>query len=369
MRAPRALIDLAAIRHNTAVVAAEVAPAEVIAIVKAEGYGHGAASVARAALAGGAQRIGTATLTEAFALRAAGITAPVLAWLHTPDADIARAVAERITIGVSDATILAAVDAAARAQSVRATVHLELDTGMRRGGAAPHLWAALAAQAADAEVRGTLTVEGVFSHLQSADDPADPSTERQRRVFEHGVEVLRGAGLRPVLRHLANSAGAILHPQTRFDAVRPGIALYGLSASPAITLPLRAALELRAPIARLVPVSPGDRVSYGGTWTATRSSTLALLAIGYADGVPRALSGRIAARHGERHLPSVGRICMDQMLVDLGTSTHGLVPGDEVTLFTSAEEWAEPLGTIGYEVVSGLRGRIVREYIDSDLAS
>lgn len=358
-----ALIDLTAIEHNTRTLRELTGTRELIAVVKADAYGHGAASVARAALAGGATRLGVADIAEALALRAAGIDAPLIAWLHAPDETFAEAVAQGVQLGISSLGQLHAV--ARAADGSPAVVHLKLETGLGRNGLAPQDWADVFAEAARLEQEGLVRVDGVFSHLSntSADDD-----RVQVRRFEVGVAAARAAGLDPAVRHIAATAAAIDLPEARFDAVRIGIGLYGLSPFADRTsadLGLRPAMTLRARVAAVRRVPGGHGVSYGYAHRTDGDTTLALVPLGYAEGVPRQASGAGPVVIGGARFHVAGRIAMDQFVVDVGD--HPVSVGDEVVLFgdpeagvPSATEWADAAATINYEIVTRIGPRVPR---------
>lgn len=383
-----ATIDLAAIRANVATLAALVGATQTMAVVKANGYGHGAVEVARAALDGGADWLGVADLAEAAELREAGIDAPVLAWLHTAGADFAGAVTAGVDIGVSSVAQLEQVAAAVPIGS-RAFVQVKLDTGLSRNGAAEAEWDALFKRAAQLEHAGVVKVRGVFSHLANAAAAADAAA---LSAFTGGVARAHAAGLEPELVHLASTAAAIRWPEARFSLVRLGIGIYGLSPygdsldtdddddvsagrlSPAAVVDavtvLRPAMTLRSRVAAVRRVVAGAGVSYGYTWTADAPTTLVLVPLGYADGLPRAASSRAEVSIGGNRYPVRGRIAMDQLVVDVGDSAVAV--GDEVVLFgdpttgnPSADDWARAAGTINYEIVTRLGGRVTRHYVDS----
>ena len=363
-----AVIDLDAIARNVRTIADRVAPAEVMAVVKADAYGHGAVEAARAALAGGATRLGVADLDEAFALRSSGIDAPILAWLHDPDADFARAVAAGVELGISSLGQLErAASAAARARPAR--VHLKIDTGLSRNGVAEEDWAAAVARASELEREGRLVVVGVFSHFANTSRDVD---EAQRAAFERALAAAAEAGLRPATRHLASSEQAIRDPQARYDVVRIGIGMYGLTpfgdGTTCTDLGLTPAMTLRTRVAAVRRVTAGAGASYAHIWHADRATTLALVPLGYADGIPRHASGGGAEvlLAGARR-PVVGRVAMDQFIVDVGDA-H-VEAGDEVVVFgdpatgaPTADEWAEAAGTIGYEIVTRIGPRVARTY-------
>jgi len=373
MRWAWARVDLGALEHNVRVVRDLVAPSEVWAVVKADGYGHGALQTARAALAAGATGLCVALTQEGAELRAGGIGAPILVLSEQPPEDAARIVAERLTPTVYTPGGIAAIAAAAAASSGAdpVVVHLKIDTGMHRVGAQPSQALALA----DAIVAAGLSLAGLFTHLASADEPAAGSNASQLATFDDVVTRLAAAGHAPALLHAANSAAALAIGGSRRDIVRLGIAMYGIEPGPAVSAlcaELRPALSLRARVSLVKQVAAGEGVSYGLRHHFTEATTVATIPIGYADGVPRRLfaSGCEVLIHGRR-MPVVGVITMDQLMVDCGDATVEV--GDEVVLIGSqagslgsdtirAEEWAARLGTIGYEIVCGISKRIERRF-------
>lgn len=373
-----AVIDLSAVRHNIAVLAASASSAQVMAVVKADGYGHGAVPVARAALEAGASWLGVCTLEEALELRAAGITAPLLSWLHLPDDDFATAVAADVDLSVSSREHLAAVLAGARAAGRPARLHLKVDTGLSRNGAPAAAWGDLLDDAAKAAADGACEVVAVWSHLAHADAPHHPTLDRQAVRLQAAWQAARDRGLGSeggLLRHLANSAATLTRPDLHFDIVRPGIAVYGLDPldRPVDESPLRPAMTLRARVALVKRVPAGEGVSYGHEWTTPEETTLALLPLGYADGVPRRLNrnSRMRVLLGGRLLPVVGRVCMDQVVVDCGPGSE-VRQGDRAVLFgpgdhgePTAQDWADELDTIHYEIATGVHGgRVTRTVVD-----
>ncbi|MGH3786835.1 MAG: alanine racemase [Pseudonocardiaceae bacterium] len=359
-----AVIDLDAIRHNVGILAGRAAAsgAATMAVVKADGYGHGAVDVAAAALQAGACALGVCSVDEALALRRAGIDAPVLAWLQAPGDDLASGLAAGVDLGVYSTRQLDAVAAAVVITGAVARVHLKVDTGLTRGGADRSQWADLISAAA--ATRG-VEVVAIWSHLAHADDPRHPIIEQQVRYFDEAYQAARDAGLRP-LRHLANSAATLTRPDLHYDMVRPGIAVYGLSPVPGVGYDLLPAMTLRSQVVMVKRVPAGEGVSYGHVWHTDRETTLALVPVGYADGVPRALTGRLDVWLAGRRRPVVGRVCMDQVMVDCGDDPVSV--GTEVIFFGAGErgaptaaEWADKLGTIHYEVVAGMsRPRLTR---------
>jgi alanine racemase len=372
-RAARAevVVDLDAIAANTAVLRERVGRS-LMAVVKADGYGHGLVPAARAVLAGGADALGVAVLEEALALRAAGVTAPLLAWLHTPGTDYAAALIADVEVSVSADWALAEVVAAARATGLTARVHLFTDTGLSREGATPADWPGLVEAAARAQADGDLTVVGLWSHMAYADAPTHPTIGAQVSVFEEAVAVARRAGLTDARRHLANSAATVALPDTWYDMVRPGVALYGLDplgGDPAAH-GLRPAMTVRAAVALTKRVPAGVGVSYGHTYFPTSETTLALVPVGYADGVPRAGGNRAPVLAGGAQRTIAGRVCMDQFVLDVGDDA--IAPGDEVVLWgpgdggePTAQQWADAVDTIHYELVTRIGGRFTRRYVGS----
>ncbi|MBN9202692.1 MAG: alanine racemase [Microbacterium chocolatum] len=363
-----ALVDVSAIEHNVRHLRA-LTGSEVIAVVKADGYGHGAVRSAAAALAGGAARLGVADVGEALALRRGGIDAPVLAWLHAPGEDFREAAAHGIELGISRYEQLQQAAAAASADHPVA-VHLKLETGLSRNGVAPADWRVLFAEAARLERIGHLRVRGIFSHLSNTSVDDDRAALRR---FEEGLGAAAVAGLAPPLRHLAASHAAIALPEARFGCVRLGVSIYGLSPfddKTSADLGLRPAMTLRAPVAAVRRVPAGAGVSYGYTHRTDAETTLALVPLGYADGVPRQASSAGPVVIGGRRFAVSGRIAMDQFVVDVGD--HPVAVGDEAVLFgdptlgmPSADEWARAADTINYEIVTRIGPRVVRTPVTS----
>jgi alanine racemase len=367
-----ARIDLAAIAANTESLSAAAGPAAVMAVVKADGYGHGLLPSARAALAGGAQWLGVALLEEALALRAAGIQARTLAWLATPGDQWAAAIAAEVDLSVSAEWALAEVAAAAEAGGKRARVHLKVDTGLGRAGATAADWPQLVAQARAAQDSGQIEVVGIWSHLAYADSPRHPTIDAQLAQFHSALEVAEAAGLDPQVRHLANSAATLTRPETHFDLVRPGIAVYGVSPGAEVGTPVELglvpAMTLTAPVALAKRVPAGQGVSYGHNYFTEAETTLALVPLGYADGIPRHAGNRGPVQLAGQRQQVAGRVCMDQFVVDVGDAA--VRAGDEAVLFgpgtagePTAAEWAEAAETIAYEIVTRIGPRVRREYV------
>jgi alanine racemase len=362
----QARVDLGAITRNVVALCERVDGSQVMAVVKADGYGHGMVPAARAALAGGATWLGTADLTEALALRAAGLTAPVLCLMAIGEpADAIRAGVDVTAASVAVVTRVA--EAAARA-GVPARLHLKADTGLSRGGATRADWPAVVGAALAAQADRRLQVVGLWSHFACADLPGHPSIAAQLAAFADAVAHAEQAGVTPEVRHIANTAAALTVPGSRLDLVRFGGALYGIS-----TLPggapswLRPAMTLRARLALVKRVPPGSGVSYGHRYVTDRETTLGLVPVGYADGVPRAATGLPLVSARGRRWAIAGTVCMDQFVVDFGDEP--VTAGEEVVLFgpgddgePTAQEWGEALGSISYEVVTGIGARVARTY-------
>lgn len=394
-----AAVDLAAIRHNLGVLRAAAPGALQLATVKANAYGHGLVPVALAALDGGADWLGVAQLAEAFALRRgldeAGVAradAPLLAWISTSSSDFSAAIEADIDLSVSWTWVLADICAAAREVGRPARVHVKIDTGMSRAGSTLADLPALASALRMAVDDGLVDVVGAWSHMSRADDPSEAgnaSTASHVRIFEEGLAILADAGITPRIRHLAATSGILWHPEAHYDMVRAGIGLYGLSPDPAVAtseqLGLIPALELRAPLTSVKVIEEGTPVSYGGTWVAPTRRWIGLVPLGYGDGILRAVSNKarvvVHTASGPFNAPLIGRVCMDQFMVDLGpaqaspgtpTARSGqapAAPGDTAILFGSgaggealADDWADAASTINYEIVTHLGIHIPRTY-------
>jgi alanine racemase len=369
-----ARVDLDAVRANVEALRARAAGAEVMAVVKADGYGHGLLPAARAALAGGASWLGVAVVEEALALRAGGVSAPVLAWLAAPGERWTDAIAADVDLSVNAGWGVEEIAAAAESAGRPARLHLKADTGLGRGGCGMSDWPELLAATAKAVAAGYVELVGVWSHLAYADEPGHPTVAAQIQTFRDAVEQTERAGLRPQLRHLANSAATLTLPEAHLDLVRPGIAVYGLTPVPQEGGPerygLRPAMTFTARLALVKPVGQGQGVSYGHAYTTAADTTLGLVPVGYADGVPRHGGNRLEVYAAGRRRRVAGRVCMDQFMLDLGDDAAAA--GDEVVLFgpgdhgePTAQDWADTLGTISYEVVTGVGARVPRTYTEA----
>lgn len=370
----RAEIDLAALRANVRVLRERASGAQLMAVVKSDGYGHGAVPCARAAQEAGAAWLGTATPQEAFALREAGIAGRLMCWLWTPGGPWREAVEADIDVSVSAMWALREVVAAAAAAGRTARVHLKADTGLGRNGCQPADWPELVSAARAAEEAGALRIVGLWSHFACADEPGHPSIEAQLTVFRDMVAYAEKEGVRPEVRHIANSPATLTVPESHFDLVRTGIAVYGLSPSPELGTPadlgLRPVMTLSASVALVKEVPPGHGISYGHHYTTSAETTLALVPVGYADGVPRHASGRGPVLIDGTVRTIAGRVAMDQFVVDLGGDTPE--PGARAVLFgpgdqgePGAEDWAAAADTIVYEIVTRIGGRVPRIHLNA----
>ncbi|THA56406.1 alanine racemase [Streptomyces sp. A1136] len=364
-------IDLAAVRDNVRALRERAPRAELMAVVKSDAYGHGAVPCARAALDAGATWLGTATPEEALALRAAGIGARIMCWLWTPGGPWREAIEADLDVSVSGMWALDEVRAAARGAGRVARVQLKADTGLGRAGCQPADWAELVGAAVAAQAEGTVRVTGVWSHFACADEPGHPSIALQLAAFREMLAYAEKEGVEPEVRHIANSPATLTLPESHFDLVRCGIAVYGVSPAPELGTPgqlgLRPAMTLRASVALVKTVPAGHGVSYGHHYVTERETRLALIPVGYADGVPRHASGSGPVLVGGAVRRVAGRVAMDQFVVDIdGADVRA---GDPAILFgpgdlgePTAEDWAQAADTIAYEIVTRIGGRVPRVY-------
>jgi alanine racemase len=369
MDAPaEALVNLATVRDNVTALRRHVGPAGVMAVVKSDAYGHGLIPVATAALAGGAGWLGVIRVDEALALRRAGLTVPVLCLMSVPGGSHEEAIARDVDLGVGSLTVLAEIAAAAQRAGRPARVHLKADTGMSRGGATMAQWPALVAAALTAQAAGQVRVVGLWSHLACADMPGHRSIDAQLNVFREAVTLAEKAGARPEVRHLANTPATLTLPQTWFDMVRCGGGVVGLPTLPG-PMPewLRPSMTVRARLVQVKEVPPGAGVSYGHRYVTSSRSTLGLVPIGYAEGVPRDASGLVQVYARGRRWFISGTVSMNQFVVDFGP--EAATEGDEVLLFgpgdageATAQDWADAIGTISYEIATSFGGRLPRSY-------
>ncbi|MFI0511445.1 alanine racemase [Streptomyces sp. WSLK1-5] len=374
----RAEIDLAALRANVRTLRARASGAAVMAVVKADAYGHGAVPCARAAVEAGARWLGTATPEEALALRAAGLPGRIMCWLWTPGGPWREAIEADLDVSVSGMWALRELVAAARLAGVPARVQLKADTGLGRGGCQPgEDWAELVTEALRAQSEGLLTITGLWSHFACADEPGHPSIAAQLALFREMLAYAEGRGVRPEVRHIANSPATLTLPESHFDLVRTGIATYGISPSPELGVPadfgLRPVMTLSASIALVKRVPGGHGVSYGHHYVTPGPTTLGLVPVGYADGIPRHASGAGPVLVDGKWRTVAGRIAMDQFVVDLGgdeppAGTRAVLfgPGDRGE--PTAEDWAQAAGTIAYEIVTRIGTRVPRVHVNEQQA-
>ena len=369
----RAIIDLAALRHNVGVIRKKVEPAEVMAVVKADAYGHGLVPCAKAAVDAGATWLGVALLDEAIALRDAGIEAPILAWLNTLDDQFKECIDRGIDLGVNSVLSLGAIASAAQTLGKQARVHIKVDTGLGRNGVTVADLPELIESLVKLSDEGLVTVVGVMMHFAYADEPSNKTIGEQIDAFTVAVKLLDEASFPIEVRHIANSAATLGLPQTYFNLVRPGVVLYGVSPGPevgsATSHDLKPVMALRGSVALVKNVPAGTGVSYAHQYHTSKDTRLALIPLGYADGIPRAATngGPVLVSGARRTI--AGRVCMDQFVLDV--NDLDVSAGDEVVLFgdpergePSVEEWADASGTIAYEIITRIGPRVPREYIN-----
>lgn len=367
----QAVIDLGALASNVDFINQRTGGAAVMAVVKADAYGHGLIPSARAAIAGGATWLGTALFQEAIALRDAGIQVRILTWLNTIDDQFAECISRDIDLGVSSVQSMTAIAQAAELVGSKARVHFKIDTGLGRNGVVPSDLQALidtAVQHSD-----SISVVGAMGHFAYADEPHHPTIAKQLAVFSDAVSAMEDAGIELEVKHHANSAAVLTLPEAHFNLVRPGIAIYGitpgLSLGTAAELGLKPVMSLRSSIALAKNVPANTGISYAHAYHTTRDTRLALIPAGYSDGIPRAASNKGPVRIGNHTFTIAGRVCMDQFVVDVGDSPVAI--GDDVVLFgdpnrgePSVEDWAQACDTIGYEIVTRIGPRVERHFIN-----
>jgi alanine racemase len=361
-----AVVDLDAITHNAKVFADRTGTG-VMAMVKANGFGHGATQAARAALAGGATWLGASSAAEALGLRADGITAPILIWLYPPSETFEKLLLAEIDVSVGSVQSLNAVADAARATLHVANVHLKVDTGMSRGGVPAAEWAPFFERASALHESGVLQVRGIWSHLANAEEPDMPGIHDQLTAFDAAREQATAAGLDPEIVHLANSAAALRLPETHFDLLRIGIGLYGIEPVPGKSHDLRPAMTVQAQVLLTKRVPAGTGVGYGHDYVTESETTLALVPLGFADGVPRQAGGVASFQVGGVRCPVAGRVAMDQVVLDVGDLP--VQPGDVAVMFgpgtegePTAREWAQWADTNPNDILTGIGARVTRRY-------
>jgi alanine racemase len=371
----RAEIDLAALRANVRALRARAPRSALMAVVKSDAYGHGMVPCARAALAAGATWLGTATPHEALTLRDAGVPGRIMCWLWTPGGPWREGIEAGLDMSVSGMWALEEVTAAAKEAGRPARIQLKADTGLGRNGCQPADWPELVAAARAAEEDGLVDVTGLWSHFACADEPGHPSIAAQLGVFHDMLDHAEKAGIEPEVRHMANSPATLTIPEAHFDLVRTGIAMYGVSPGPELGTPadfgLRPVMTLAASVALVKQVPAGHGVSYGHHYVTEGETTLGLIPVGYADGIPRHASGRGPVLVAGEWRRVAGRVAMDQFVVDLGGQR--IPEGSEALLFgpgdrgePTAEDWAQAAGTIAYEIVTRIGTRVPRVYLNED---
>lgn len=371
-------MDLSAISDNITALKKRSRAPFFMAVVKGNAYGHGLVEVARASIKAGANWLGTAQLAEAIELRNAGITEPILSWLYlasqTSDT-IREALENSIDVSLGSVHQLEVLAGIAKDLGRPAVVHLELDSGLSRGGARKEDWAALVTRARQAELEGTLRVRGIWTHLAWADVPAHPGNAAAVAEFEDAVSAAREAGLTPELRHVSSSANILERPEFHFDMVRAGLAIYGLAPADHLDpadFGLRPALSVTAPLVMVKKVPAGTGVSYEHQAITYEPRYLGLIPLGYADGIPKGISGRSVVNIAGRRVPVIGKVCMDQFMVDLGPDATGIDIGTTALLFgdpadgaASADDWGAAIGSHGDEIINRIAPRLPRVYQSS----
>ncbi len=368
-------VDLSAISDNVKALRKRSKAPHFMAVVKGNAYGHGLVDIARTALSAGADWLGTAQLTEAVALRKAGITAPILSWLYLASqtsATIREALENDVDVSLGSAEQLRVLAGIATQLGKVAAVHLELDSGLSRGGARMEDWADLVTAAHAAELDGTLRVRGIWTHLAWADVPAHPGNSAAVADFERAVQAAHDAGLAPELRHVSSSANILDRPEFHFDMVRAGLAIYGLAPADHLNpadFGLRPALTATAPLVMVKRVPAGTGVSYEHRSITHEPRFLGLIPLGYADGIPKGITGRSLVSINGKRVPVIGKVCMDQFMVDLGPSADGIRVGDTAVLFgdpatgaASADDWGSAIGSHGDEIINRIAPRLARSY-------
>ena len=373
MNRAEALIDLGALEYNIKRLLAGT-KAEGLAVVKADAYGHGLIPVAQRALDAGAKWLGTALLDEALLIRDSGIQAPVIAWLTPVSDDFESALKKEIDLAIPSLDHLQALMNASESLKIAPRIHLEVDTGMSRGGALSE-WRALISKAAELSKSRKLNVVGIWSHFARADEPGNSFNDEQLQNFNNRVSEAREIGLSPELLHISNSAATLSNKSAHFEMVRLGIAMYGLSPDfenmgSSVSLDLKPVMKLRAKLHLVKDVPAGSQVGYGGTATTKSDTKLGVVAMGYADGIPRNANSSAGVLTGNKKAPIIGRVSMDQFVVELGndsiarTGDWAYLIGSEGGDGYTADAWAKACGTINYEIVTRIGPRVPRVYLD-----
>lgn len=363
-----AIVDLGAVAHNTKLIAKAVGRSQVMAVVKADAFGHGAIPVARTALAHGATWLGVTSQAEAIVLRRDGIDAPILMWLYGPNEDLGPAVKNDVHISVASFDHLMCVCRAAKKNRRPASIHLKVDTGLSRSGTPLAEWYDLVASAREFQKTGLVTITGVWSHLANAEDPSDPYLDFQVSSFRSAISTIERFGVAPVFYHIANSAASLQILSLHFDLVRAGAALYGIEPAKNIHFGLRPAMELRAQIILIKTVAAGTRVSYGSSYLTRRDTTLGLVSLGFADGIPRLAGKKASVLINGTRCPIVGCVAMDQFVVDINRCSAkvgdvAIVFGTGTTGEPLASDWALWAKTNSHEILTGIGNRVTRTYL------
>ena len=368
-----AYVDLAAIRHNVKVLQNLAKNSEVMAVVKADAYGHGLVPVAKAARQGGATWLGTALLEEAISLRNSGDSGRILTWLGSPNDKWQECIDLGIDISVSSIEIASGVIKAAKKIGKKAKIHIKVDTGLGRNGVMPGDLADLTSLLEEATANGLVEVVAVWTHFALADAPSSPTIAKQLEVLDASFKFVESRGFKNLMKHAANSAATLTSPHTHFDLVRPGIAVYGITpggeVGKASEYGLRPAMTLKAQAALVKDVPAGHGISYGAEYVTKQNTKIALIPLGYADGIPRIAGNKGPVLANGKKFSVAGRVCMDQFVIDIGDLDFST--GDEVILFgdpaqnePDVEEWAKASQSIGYEIVTRLGSRVPRIYLN-----
>jgi alanine racemase len=368
-----AYVDLAAIRDNVKVLQNLAKNSEVMAVVKADAYGHGLIPVAKAARQGGATWLGTALLEEAISLRNSGDSGRILTWLGSPNDKWQECIDLGIDISVSSIEIASGVIKAAKKIGKKAKIHIKVDTGLGRNGVMPNDLADLTSLLEEATANGLVEVVAVWTHFALADAPSSPTIAKQLEVLDASFKFVESRGFKNLMKHAANSAATLTSPHTHFDLVRPGIAVYGITpggeVGKASEYGLRPAMTLKAQAALVKDVPAGHGISYGAEYVTKQNTKIALIPLGYADGIPRIAENKGPVLANGKKFSVAGRVCMDQFVIDIGDLDFST--GDEVILFgdpaqnePDVEEWAKASQSIGYEIVTRLGSRVPRIYLN-----
>ena len=368
-----AYVDLAAIRDNVKVLQNLAKNSEVMAVVKADAYGHGLIPVAKAARQGGATWLGTALLEEAISLRSSGDSGRILTWLGSPNDKWQECIDLGIDVSVSSIEIASGVIKAAKKIGKKAKIHIKVDTGLGRNGVMPGDLADLTSLLEEATANGLVEVVAVWTHFALADAPSSPTIAKQLEVLDASFKFVESRGFKNLMKHAANSAATLTSPHTHFDLVRPGIAVYGITpggeVGKASEFGLRPAMTLKAQAALVKDVPAGHGISYGAEYVTKQNTKIALIPLGYADGIPRIAGNKGPVLANGKKFSVAGRVCMDQFVIDIGELDFST--GDEVILFgdpaqnePDVEEWAKASQSIGYEIVTRLGSRVPRIYLN-----